>query len=42
MIDSTGTFIAGYVVATVIYVTYVVTLWRRAKRVERLRRAAER
>jgi hypothetical protein len=38
MIDSSGTFIAGYVIATAIYVVYMLTLWRRAKRVgEKLR-----
>ena len=42
MIDSRGTFIAGYVVATSIYVVYLITLWRRAKRVDELRRGAER
>jgi hypothetical protein len=33
MIDSHGTFIAGYVAATVIYFVYTLTLWRRARRV---------
>jgi len=42
VIDSSGTFIAGYVAASVVYVVYIVTLWRRAKRVEELRRKAER
>jgi hypothetical protein len=42
MIDSRGTFIAGYVIATSIYVVYLITLWRRAKRVEELRRRVER
>ena len=42
MIDSSGTFMAGYVIATVIYVVYMVTLWRRAKRVGELLRKAER
>ena len=35
MIDSSGTFIAGYVIATAIYVVYMLTLWRRASRVAR-------
>jgi hypothetical protein len=42
VIESHGTFVAGYVVATTIYVVYMITLWRRAKRVEALRRTAER
>jgi hypothetical protein len=42
MIDSRGTFIAGYVVGTSIYVVYLITLWRRAKRVDELWRRAER
>ena len=43
MIDSSGTFIAGYVIGTAIYVVYMVTLWRRAKRVgEQLRKAERR
>ena len=42
MIDSSGTFIAGYVIATAIYVVYIFTLWRRAKRVAELLRKAER
>jgi hypothetical protein len=42
MIGSRGTFIAGYVIATTIYVVYLITLWRRAKRVDELRRRAER
>ena len=33
MIDSTRWMVAGYSVATVIYVGYVVTLWVRARRV---------
>jgi hypothetical protein len=41
VIDSSGTFMAGYVIATAIYVVYMVTLWRRAKRVgEQLRKAS--
>jgi hypothetical protein len=37
MIDTSGSFIAGYTVATLVYVVYMVTLWRRARRVrERL------
>ena len=35
MIDTHGTFVAGYVAATVVYVVYTLTLWRRAKRVRR-------
>ena len=42
MIDSSGTFIAGYVIATAIYVVYMLTLWRRAKRVGELLRKGER
>ena len=42
MIDSSGTFIAGYVAASLVYVVYIITLWVRAKRVEELRRRAER
>ena len=43
MIDSSGTFMAGYVIATAIYVVYMVTLWRRAKRVgEQLRKVERR
>lgn len=35
--DTQGTFIAGYVAATVIYVVYTFSLWVRARRVrERL------
>lgn len=33
MIDSHGTFVAGYIAASVIYVVYALTLWRRARRV---------
>jgi len=34
---------AGYVIATAIYVVYMVTLWRRAKRVgEQLRKGGPR
>jgi hypothetical protein len=35
MINTRGTFVAGYVAATVIYVVYTFTLWRRAARVRR-------
>jgi hypothetical protein len=35
--DTQGTFVAGYVAATVIYVVYTFSLWARARRVrERL------
>lgn len=34
MIDSTGSFIAGYVVTTVIYAGYILVLWRRARTVQ--------
>ncbi|HTE47130.1 MAG TPA: hypothetical protein VK636_17915 [Gemmatimonadaceae bacterium] len=35
--DTQGTFIAGYVAATIIYVGYTLTLWLRGRRVrERL------
>jgi len=33
MIDSHGTFLAGYIAASIIYVVYGLTLWRRARRV---------
>jgi len=35
MIDTSGTFIAGYVVATIVYAAYVVSLWRRSRAVAR-------
>jgi hypothetical protein len=35
MINTHGTFVAGYVAATAIYVVYTFTLWRRATRVRR-------
>jgi hypothetical protein len=35
MIDTHGTFVAGYLAATVVYVVYAFTLWRRATRVRR-------
>jgi hypothetical protein len=31
--DTHGTFVAGYAVATVVYVGYTLTLWLRARRV---------
>lgn len=33
MIDTTAWMIAGYGTATVLYVSYVLTLWTRARRV---------
>jgi hypothetical protein len=32
MIDSTGTYHAGYAVAAFIYIAYTFSLWRRAKK----------
>jgi hypothetical protein len=42
MIDTSGTFRLGYVMATVLYVAYLLWLWRRARRVDkRLRTTAD-
>jgi hypothetical protein len=35
MIDTTGTYHAGYAVATIVYVGYMITLWSRARRLRR-------
>lgn len=35
MIESTGYMTAAYIVATVIYVIYSITLWSRARRYRR-------
>jgi hypothetical protein len=32
MIDTTGTYHAGYAVAAIIYVGYTLFIWRRAKK----------
>ena len=32
MVDTTGTFYAGYAVATIVYVGYMISLWSRARR----------
>jgi hypothetical protein len=42
MIDTHGTFVAGYAAAAVVYVVYAFTLWRRAQRVRRKLAAFER
>lgn len=33
MIDTTGTYHAGYAVATIIYLAYSFSIWRRARKV---------
>jgi hypothetical protein len=42
MIDSSGTFIAAYVLVAVIFVGYSLSLWLRAQHVANLRHPATR